>query len=150
MSAVPQLAPGEPLGAGRSRRRLARGQFAVLALTPALLLLGALSLPPTFGAIGLAFRNSSLLSPTSRWIGFGNFVRMWSDPRFFNSLEVSLVWEIVTVSGAMTVAVLLGAWIYERVRGPRGSRTARSVRQKIENTDERRIHESGRIKARQM
>jgi len=117
MSAVPQLAPGEPVGAGRSRRRLARGRFAVLALTPALLLLGALSLPPTFGAIGLAFRNSSLLSPTSRWIGFGNFVRMWSDPRFFNSLEVSLVWEIVTVSGAMTVAVLLGVWIYERVTG---------------------------------
>jgi multiple sugar transport system permease protein len=94
-----------------------RRRFTALALAPALTMLVALSLPPTIGTAGLAFRNDSLLSSTSRWIGFGNFARMWSDPRFFNSLEVSLIWEIVTVSGAMILAILLGGLLYERVRG---------------------------------
>jgi multiple sugar transport system permease protein len=118
MSAVPESALGESGRNRHSGRRLSsRRRFTALALAPALVMLVALSLPPTIGVIGLAFRNDSLLSPTSRWIGSGNFVLMWGDRRFFNSLEVSIIWEIVTVSGTMILAILLGILIYERVRG---------------------------------
>jgi len=98
-----------------SHRRGFGGCFAILAVAPAFALLALLSLPPTVGAIGLALRNYTLRSQTSRWVGFNNFVRMWSDRRLFNALQVSVVWEIVTVAGTMVVAILLGTVIFERV-----------------------------------
>ncbi len=98
-----------------SHRRGFGGRFAILAVAPAFALLALLSLPPTVGAIGLALRNYTLRSQTSRWVGFNNFVRMWSDRRLFNALQVSVVWEIVTVAGTMVVAILLGTVIFERV-----------------------------------
>ena len=80
-------------------RTPATSWFATLATAPAFLLLVVLSLPPTFGALALAMRNYTLQSPTSRWVGFNNFVRMWDDRRLFNALEVSVIWEILTVAG---------------------------------------------------
>lgn len=103
----------EALPATRTRR----GRFATFALAPPLALLALMSLPPTVGALLLAFRNLSLSSPHSRWVGFANFVRMWTDHRLHNALRISLLWEVVTVAGSMVLAVLLGVLIFERVKG---------------------------------
>ena len=92
-----------------------RSRFAMLALGPPLALLVLMSLPPTIGALLLAFRNLTLMSPTSRWVGFANFARMLTDHRLHNALQISLLWEVVTVAGSMVVAVLLGVLIFERV-----------------------------------
>ena len=86
----------------------------MLATRRLFLVLVVLSLPPTFGALALAMRNYTLQSPTSRWVGFNNFVRMWDDRRLFNALEVSVVWEILTVAGCMAVAVLIGTVLFEQ------------------------------------
>lgn len=94
-----------------------RSRFAMLALGPPLALLVLMSLPPTIGALLLAFRNLTLMSPTSRWVGFANFARMLTDHRLHNALQISLLWEVVTVAGSMVVAVLLGVLIFERVGG---------------------------------
>ena len=107
--------------AGRSDapRKVAapHSRFAILALGPPLALLVLLSLPPTIGALLLAFRNLSLTSPTSRWVGFANFARMLTDRRLHNALRISLLWEVVTVAGSMVVAVVLGVLIFERIKG---------------------------------
>lgn len=94
-----------------------RSRFATLALLPPFAFLALLSLPPTIGALLLAFRNLSLMSPHSRWVGFANFERMWTDHRLHNALRISLLWELVTVAGSVILAVLLGVLIFERVKG---------------------------------
>jgi multiple sugar transport system permease protein len=97
--------------------RTPRDRFALFALAPTFGLLVLLSLPPTIGALLLAFRNLTLSSPHSRWVGVANFVRMWTDRRLHNALEISLLWEVVTVAGSVAVAVLLGVLIFERIHG---------------------------------
>lgn len=80
-------------------------------------MLVVLSLPPTVGALLLAFRNRSLERPRSDWVGFANFARMARDQRFWNAVHVTLAWEAMTVLGTMTVAVVLGVLMFERLRG---------------------------------
>ena len=111
------LASGNEPRIGRRHRHLQQRRFALLAAAPAFLVLALLSIPPTVGALVLALRNMSLESPASHWVGMANFVRMWRDRRLWNSLEITLSWELITVAGTMIVAVLAGIALYERVRG---------------------------------
>ncbi|WP_428375588.1 carbohydrate ABC transporter permease [Lichenicoccus sp.] len=108
-------APGAMVG--RRHRYLQQRRFALLAASPAFMVLALLSIPPTVGALVLSLRNMSLERPTSHWVGFANFVRMWGDRRLWNALEITLLWELITVAGTMLVAVLAGIALYERVRG---------------------------------
>lgn len=110
MSAMTEKVPTSAV-----RRRHPVRPFALFAAAPAFLLLFVLSLPPTVGALALAFRNYTLRSQTTRWVGFDNFVRLWRDRRLFNALEVSALWEIVTVLGCMVVAILIGTVLFEKV-----------------------------------
>ena len=105
----------EPLSTGAAGTRRPVRRFALFAAAPAFLLLFVLSLPPTVGALALAFRNYTLRSQTTRWVGLDNFARLWRDRRLFNALEVSAVWEIATVAGCMVVAIVIGTVLFEKV-----------------------------------
>ena len=111
------VAPPAPYMAGRRHRHLQHRNFALLAASPAFLVLALLSIPPTIGALVLSLRNMSLERPTSHWVGFANFVRMWGDRRLWNALEITFIWEVVTVAGTMILAVLAGIAMFERLRG---------------------------------
>lgn len=102
---------------GRRHRYMQQRRFALLAASPAFIVLALLSLPPTIGALILALRNRTLEHPDSHWVGFANFARMGRDRRLWNALEITLTWELITVIGTMVVAVLVGVAMFERVRG---------------------------------
>ena len=118
-SAIPPVSAVPPVrhAAGGRQRYIQHRRFAVLAASPAFLVLTLLSIPPTIGALILALRNRSLEHPNSHWIGFANFTRMWGDRRLWNALEITLSWELVTVIGTMIVAILVGIAMFERLRG---------------------------------
>ena len=118
-SAIPSVPATLPVrhAAGRRQRYIQHRRFALLAASPAFLVLALLSIPPTIGALILALRNRSLEHPNSHWIGFANFTRMWGDRRLWNALEITLSWELVTVIGTMIVAILIGIAMFERLRG---------------------------------
>ena len=118
-SAFPPASVAPPVHyvAGRHHRYIQHRRFALLAASPAFLVLALLSIPPTIGALVLALRNMSLERPTSHWVGMANFARMWGDRRLWNALEITLAWEVITVAGTMIVAVLAGIAMYERLRG---------------------------------
>ncbi len=103
--------------AARRPRYLRHRRFALLAASPAFLVLALLSIPPTFGALILALRNRSLEHPASHWVGLANFARMWVDRRLWNALRITLGWELITVVGTMVVAILAGVAMFERLRG---------------------------------
>ncbi len=97
---------------------MTRRQFTLLTLTPALAVLGILAAVSTAGAIWFSVMNRALRSPDYEFVGLYNYLRLLRDKRFFNALEISLIWELVTVTGALAVAVLLAILVHESVKRP--------------------------------
>lgn len=82
-------------------------------LVPTIALLAILALTPTLYALSMSFTDRSLFSPEFNYIGFENYLQLWSDRRFLNSAVVSIKWEVITVTGTMILAVGLGVLMFE-------------------------------------
>lgn len=82
-------------------------------LVPTIALLAILALIPTLYALNVSFTDRSLFSPSSSYIGFENYIKLFSDRRFLNSAYVSFKWEIVTVAASMILAVCIGVLMFE-------------------------------------
>lgn len=95
---------------------MTRNRFVLATLAPALAVLGLLALVSTAGAVWFSFQNRRLSSPDADFAGFYNYARLLGDKRFFNALTVSGIWELVTVTGALVVAVLLAVLVHETVK----------------------------------
>jgi multiple sugar transport system permease protein len=87
-------------------------------VVPSMATLGLLALVPTIFAIYISLQNRDLGRTDIDFVWFENFIRLFSDRRFLNSIRVSVLWEIVTVTCTMCVAVILGVIMFERC-GPR-------------------------------
>ena len=84
-------------------------------LTPAMGILAVLALVPTAYAIYISFQNRELSRPDGSFVGFANYVDLFSDRRFINAIGVSLTWEAVTVGMTLITAVGLGILLFECV-----------------------------------
>ena len=80
---------------------------------PGLLVLAVLALVPTLFAIGISLQDRELGQADTAWVWLSNYVQLFSDRRFLNSVRVSLVWEVLTVSATMGLAVLLGVLMFQ-------------------------------------
>lgn len=80
---------------------------------PTIALLAVLALVPTLYAVVISMQNLQLGQADPDFVWFANFVDLFKDRRFFNAIRVSLVWEVVTVSLTMALAVLLGILLFE-------------------------------------
>ncbi|MBJ2157995.1 carbohydrate ABC transporter permease [Variovorax sp. IB41] len=85
----------------------------VVFIGPGLLVLAVLALVPTLFAIGISLQDRELGQADAGWVWFSNYAQLFSDRRFLNSVRVSLVWEVLTVSATMGVAVLLGVLLFQ-------------------------------------
>nr|WP_198984523.1 sugar ABC transporter permease [Herbaspirillum sp. ASV7] len=88
-----------------------------LFLGPSLLVMLVLGLVPTVAAINLALKNRVLRYPDSDYVWLRNVERLLGDRRFLNAIEVSAIWEVVTVVGAVAVGVLIAIYLFEHVHG---------------------------------
>ena len=86
-------------------------------LTLPLLVLLVLGLVPSIAAINLALQNRVLRYSDSEYVGLANFIRLFGDRRFLNAVQVSAIWEVVTVAGSLLVGVLLAVFLFEKVKG---------------------------------
>lgn len=71
--------------------------FYRLLMSPALLLMAGLIVFPAFYAFSLSLTNEALLGFAARessFVGLRNFVRLFTDPLFWNSLKVTLIFVI--------------------------------------------------------
>ncbi|MGJ7528672.1 carbohydrate ABC transporter permease [Variovorax sp. GB1P17] len=96
--------------AARERKKT---RLPVVFIGPGLLVLAVLALVPTLFAIGISLQDRELGSTDSGWVWFTNYIQLFSDRRFINSVGVSLTWEVVTVSATMVLAVLLGVLLFQ-------------------------------------
>lgn len=97
---------------------MSRKGFVLLTLAPALIVLGGLAVVSTAGALWFSVMNRTLRSPDYEFVGLYNYLRLFRDKRFFNALEISALWELVTVAGTLALAVLLAVLVFETVKRP--------------------------------
>jgi multiple sugar transport system permease protein len=80
---------------------------------PTMAVLAVLAFVPTVDAINIALQNRELSNPDSVYVGFANFRALFGDPRFLNSVWVSVEWELITVVATMAVAIPLAILMFE-------------------------------------
>lgn len=92
---------------------LKRSSLPTAFLVPTMVILLILAMVPTVYAILISLQNRELSSTTHSFVWFANFIALFSDARFLNSLWVSFKWEVVTVVATMVVAIGLGILMFE-------------------------------------
>jgi multiple sugar transport system permease protein len=85
-------------------RQRAERREGLLYLTPALLVLGALTVYPSLWVIWLSLQRRIPIFGIERFEGIGNYRFLAADPRFWNAVEVTLVFAVASV----TLEVVLG------------------------------------------
>ncbi|KQW63537.1 carbohydrate ABC transporter permease [Variovorax sp. Root411] len=92
---------------------------------PAVLVMAAACLYPVISAIQLGFFDWSLGTPWSeaRWVGMGNFLSAFSNPRVWSSLWTTLMFAAVCVSAEMVLGIALALALEHPVRGTAFFRT---------------------------
>ena len=95
----------------------ARSHINKVFLGPPLLVLAILALVPTIAAIVISFQNKELGRRGTSFVGFDNYINLFSDRRFSNAMKVSLQWEAITVIGTMVVAILIAILLFETTKG---------------------------------
>ena len=88
-----------------------------LFLMPALLLLGIFFLGPIIWAIYISFTNMALSGPTAlEWdfIGFQNYIRLFSEEMFYNSVKLTAFFLLGTIGGQFIFSLLIAVYLKNR------------------------------------
>ncbi|MCK0117174.1 carbohydrate ABC transporter membrane protein 1 (CUT1 family) [Isoptericola sp. CG 20/1183] len=120
MSVIQEVA--KTRGASRELRK-GDGKAAAIFLAPWFLGLGLITAFPLLASLYLSFTDYSLLEAPS-WIGLENYQRMFEDPRWLQSLSVTLRYVLISVPLQLMAALAL-AMVLDR--GLRGLAIYRSV-----------------------
>jgi multiple sugar transport system permease protein len=106
----------------KQKKRKARdGRTALLFLTPWLLGMLGLTLGPMLYSLYLSFTQYNLLN-APQWIGLGNFTQMMNDPRFFNSVRVTVLYVVISVPLVLVVSMLVALLLNTSMRFMSGYR----------------------------
>src|SRR5215213_11010990 len=92
-------------------------------LAPALVLLLAFRLLPAISGFKEAFYTSGPIPGTSEFVGLENFAYLGQDPSFWNSLRVTLIFNLFTNPLQVVLAIGLAVLANLRLRGIRLFRT---------------------------
>ena len=91
-------------------------KWGLLFAAPAVIFFSVFYLFPLGRAIYISFHRWSLLSQP-KYIGFRNYVRLWNDPEFFNSLFVTFYYTFGTVIVIWILALALALLFNQGFRG---------------------------------
>ncbi len=90
--------------ARRKSLRAHEGRVAYLFLAPWIVGMLTLTLGPMIYSLYLSFTKYNLLT-SPEWIGFGNFVQMVADTRYWQSVRVTLVYVVISVPVVLIVSM---------------------------------------------
>lgn len=108
-------APSRGSLARRSRRNTAITAY--LLLLPAFLILGTFQFLPAFEVIRLSLTDRLLLRPEFSYIWFDNFLRLWNDSRFWNSVWNTFYFVGVSVPIQTGLALVFALALARAMRG---------------------------------
>lgn len=106
------IAATEPRIEGR--RRWGRGLLPYLLSLPALLACIGI-LVPFITAFGYSLQRYNLATPYTRaFIGLGNYIDLFTDPAFWHTIEISLVYTLVTVGSELLLGLFIAMLLVRR------------------------------------
>jgi multiple sugar transport system permease protein len=85
-------------------------------MSPVILGLLIFTLGPIIASLFLSFSNYNLLNDP-KWIGVDNYVKMYGERLFWQSLRVSATYSIISVPLGMTIALFLALLLNRAMRG---------------------------------
>lgn len=85
-------------------------------MSPVIIGLLVFTLGPIIVSLFLSFTNYNLLNDP-KWIGVDNYVKMYGERLFWQSLRVSAIYSIVSVPLGMTIALFLAILLNRKMRG---------------------------------
>jgi multiple sugar transport system permease protein len=94
-------------------RQRAERREGLLYLTPALLVLGALTVYPSLWVIWLSLQRRIPIFGIERFEGVGNYRFLAADPRFWNAVEVTLVFAVASVALEVVLGVAVALALRE-------------------------------------
>jgi multiple sugar transport system permease protein len=91
---------------------------AILYIGPSIIVLFIIAVYPTLSAIRNGFWDWHLhRSATRAFIGLDNYLRLFADQRFLNSLSITFLYTFLTVSLSMVLGFLLALLVHKPFRG---------------------------------
>jgi raffinose/stachyose/melibiose transport system permease protein len=82
-------------------------------LAPTFAILVLFILIPLVSGINLSLSSWNGVSPTMEWVGFANWITVWTDIRFLEAMGRTLYWAVMHLVLAVGGALLLAALMYE-------------------------------------
>ncbi len=117
-------AAGMASAGGRTMAQRER-RFALTLLAPALVILVLTTTAPLVYLLWMSLQRVDLSMPAmSGFAGFDNFARMGSDPRFWGSLWLTLIYTATTVVLQVAIGLLLAVLVIQIPRGQGALRVA--------------------------
>lgn len=107
----------------RSPAEIKEARAGYLFLMPNLVGFLIFTLLPVFASLILSFTDWDLLT-SLKWVGFSNFVRMFSDEIFLKVMKNTLLFVVITVPTRMALALLVAVALNQKLRGTLVFRTA--------------------------
>lgn len=84
-----------------------------LALTPVVVWVVAIFVYPFIYAIGLSFRNQTLIGTPSEWVGFSTYAKILANDHFWVALRNTVVWALGNVIGQGILAIIGGLLLHQ-------------------------------------
>ena len=94
-----------------------RKQQGILLILPAILVMGLFTVYPLFEGLRIAFTDAHLLKEEVRYIGFQNFIRLFSDEVFLISLYHSVLLTTVVVFLQFVLGLILALAMNQNLPG---------------------------------
>jgi len=89
----------------------------LLTILPALVLILALTLYPVTYSIWLGFLEKHSFFPQERFVGLENYIYLWSDPEFWSSLWLGVVYSVWTIFFQIVLGVAAALILNEAFMG---------------------------------
>jgi multiple sugar transport system permease protein len=97
----------------RERRE---AMHAYVFMSPVIIGLLLFTLGPVLVSLGLSFTEYNLLSDP-KWIGVENYIKMYGEKLFWQSLRVSAIYSVVSVPLGLVLALFLAILLNQKIRG---------------------------------
>ena len=108
----------------RNNGRLTDTQTGILLVIPGLAVFIAVILYPFISAIAMSFTDRSLLNPNSSFVGLDNYIKVFSDPYFFQTVWTTIIFVVFATLIPFTLGLI---WAIVLNQGFRGSEVLRGV-----------------------
>lgn len=82
-----------------------------LCIAPAIIVLAVFWIMPIFNMARLSMYKWDLISPTMKWVGFGNFQQLFADPEFWQTFANTIIYTVFVVGCGVALGLLVAVYL---------------------------------------